>query len=316
MKFLYGYDNQHYTDITDIVFKKCLKDDELYIPRNDNVRCKLFEMDPYPNVLKHIVIIDHLQNSHIFTDTMEISIKFMSISKQLSFMKHPKMWFNAIGKLITNTDDKLNEIHKHIKFSGGDIKDELVEQTMTLKYLPRNAKVLEIGGNIGRNTSLISMILDDERNLVTLESHPEIAKMLIANIQMNDFKTHIEAAALSKRRLIQRGWDTMVLDNEANIPHGWNEIKTITFDELNSKYNIEFDTLVADCEGALYQILKDEPKLLDNMKLLIVENDYYDINQRLFVEEQFKNHGFKRVWYTSGGFQPCYDFFWEVWKKE
>ena len=33
---------------------------------------------------------------------------------------------------------------------------------------------------------------------------------------------------------------------------GYKPVNTITLEELNNKYNIEFDTLVLDCEGAFY----------------------------------------------------------------
>jgi hypothetical protein len=36
-----------------------------------------------------------------------------------------------------------------------------------------------------------------------------------------------------------------------------------------------FDTLVLDCEGAFYYILQDTPEILEGIKLLIMENDYF-----------------------------------------
>ena len=43
--------------------------------------------------------------------------------------------------------------------------------------------------------------------------------------------------------------------------------------ELKNKYNINFDTLVLDCEGAFYYILMDMPEILENIKLIINEID-------------------------------------------
>ena len=54
---------------------------------------------------------------------------------------------------------------------------------------------------------------------------------------------------------------------------------------IKTKYNIEFDTLVLDCEGAFYYILMDMPEILDNINLIIMENDYQDYNHKLFIDD-------------------------------
>ena len=74
MKVLYGYDNTHYINITADVFKKCLKDDGIHIPAGDGNRCDIIGYDPYPNILKHIMIFDHKDNSYMYTHTKEFII--------------------------------------------------------------------------------------------------------------------------------------------------------------------------------------------------------------------------------------------------
>jgi bifunctional polynucleotide phosphatase/kinase len=49
---------------------------------------------------------------------------------------------------------------------------------MVVKYLTGNEKVLEIGGNIGRNSLIIAYILGNRNNFVTLECDENIAKQL------------------------------------------------------------------------------------------------------------------------------------------
>jgi hypothetical protein len=93
-------------------------------------------------------------------------------------------------------------------------------------------------------------------------------------------------------------------------------VNSVTLDELKQKYGIDFNVLVADCEGSLYYILQEFPELLQgSMKTLIVENDYNDIEQKKFVDECFIKNNFRRVWSQRGGWGPCSDFFWEVWQK-
>jgi len=104
--------------------------------------------------------------------------------------------------------------------------------------------------------------------LVTLESNADIARQLIENRNLNNLNFHIENSALSSRKLIQRGWDTIPSDI---LQEGFQWVNTLTFNEIQTKYNITFDTLVLDCEGAFYYILLDTPEILDNVNLIIME---------------------------------------------
>ena len=183
---------------------------------------------------------------------------------------------------------------------------------MVVRYLTGNEKVLEIGGNIGRNSLVIASILENQKNLVTLESHPDIAKALHENRDLNNSNFQIESSALSNRKLIQKGWDTVPSDT---LQDGWNWINTVTFSELKNKYNIDFDTLVLDCEGAFYYILQDMPEILNNINLIIMENDYCDISKKIYIDEILIKNNFNVDYTESGGWGPCYNNFFEVWKK-
>ena len=96
-------------------------------------------------------------------------------------------------------------------------------------------------------------------------------------VKIKNFNFKCENSALSKRKLIQRGWETIPSDI---IIDGFKEVKIIDFYKLQEKYNIEFDTLVLDCEGAFYYILIDEPTILNNIKCIIVENDYTNVEHK------------------------------------
>ena len=84
---------------------------------------------------------------------------------------------------------------------------------------------------------------------------------------------------------------------------------------LKNKYNIEFDTLVLDCEGAFYYILMDMPDILNNINLIIMENDYWDLNKKQYIDTILIQNNFYRDYVEGGGWGPCYNNFFEVWKK-
>ena len=215
------------------------------------------------------------------------------------------------SKKETIIDNKLKKIHKKLKIKYGNFNEELPEQEMTVRYLTGDEKVLEIGGNIGRNSLIIASIINNN-NFVSLESDTDISKQLEENMNLNNFKFHIENSALSKRKLIQKGWGTKpsnVLEN------GYKWVNIINFEELNRKYNIVFDTLVLDCEGAFFYILKDMPEILNNIKLIIMENDYHDISHKKYVDSVLKKYYFFCDYTRGGGWGCCKNNFFEVWKK-
>jgi len=201
-----------------------------------------------------------------------------------------------------------------LKIKYGTFKNELPEQKMVIRYLTGDEKILEIGGNIGRNSLVISSILKkkDNTNFVVLESDTNISNQLNENKSLNNLEFHIETAALSKRKLIQKGWNTIASDVLLN---GYKNVNTITYDQLIQKYNIEFNTLVLDCEGAFYYILMDMPEILKNINLIIMENDYENIDHKIYIDNILKLNNFIVDYTESGGWGPCKNNFFEVWKK-
>ena len=87
---------------------------------------------------------------------------------------------------------------------------------------------------------------------------------------------------------------------------------------MNAKYNIDFDTLAVDCEGAFYYILMDMPEILDNIRLIIMENDYIEIYQKIYVDEVLSRNNFYVDYTESLEFEErcCKNNFFEVWKRK
>lgn len=212
-------------------------------------------------------------------------------------------------------NNKLKMIHENLKIKYGTFDEELPEQKMVVKYLTGKEKVLEIGSNIGRNSLIIGYILGkkNQSKFVTLECNTEIVKQITENMLLNNMNFHIENSALSKKKLIQKGWDTIESDT---VLDGYTEVKTITLDDLHKKYKIRFDTLILDCESCFYNILKDMPDILKNIKLVIMENDYHDIHKKEYVDNILKKHNFYVDYTEAGGWGVCSKNFFEVWKKK
>lgn len=295
MKILYGLSDNN-IDVTEICLNKLTKNNVIIIPPSDSKRAHYFT-DPINGVLKKI-IIDNNNNITEYADFYTITINLTD---------------NTIHTINENDiNQKIIQIHSTLNINYGSFYHELPEQKMAIKYLHGNEKVLEIGGNIGRNSLVISRILQNPRDLVVLESDTDIAKQLLENRNINNLDFIIENSALSKRKLIQSGWITIESDV---LLDGYKHVNTITYEELLSKYNIEFDTLVLDCEGAFYYILMDMPEILQNINLIIMENDYNEIKEKDYIDDVLIKNNFYRHYVEGGGWGPCCDNFFEVWKK-
>jgi FkbM family methyltransferase len=225
-EILYGTEEK-YVNVTSIALSKCLYKEKIYIPGNDVSRANIFG-DPLFGVVKHIMVVS-----------------------PKGFFICPAQYDTVISENdITYPYHGLDLIHTSLKFSGGSNRDDYPEQLMAVMFIEKDSKVLELGSNIGRNTLTIASILNSPEQLVTLECDPNICNKLRENLSINNKKNvKVEQAALSKRKLFQIGWNTYP---EETKPHNAVEINTISFKELEEKHQIQFDTLVADCEGALY----------------------------------------------------------------
>jgi FkbM family methyltransferase len=322
MKIFYGHGEGNYIDITKDVFQKCLKDDGIYISAGDRERCNIIGYDPYPHILKHILIVDHFNNKYIYSATKEVIIKFESMSQQLIYDKSPKRWWNTVGKFITDPKEKLNTLHKHLNLyhtGWGGFEYEYPEQLMAMNNVNENSKVLEIGGNVGRVSHIIQTILNNSKNHVIMECDNDMANKLRFNLNTNGFDNiNIETNCLSKTTLYMDGsHGPRPIEDFKEAEHPV-EVPTISYLEICRKYNIDFDILVADCEGSLFYIFKEDPDMLNNIHTVIMENDYYDLTHKQTVDAILKNKGFKLTYQEKGvpwaSWSCCYEYFYEVWR--
>ena len=298
-------------DVTKIALEKCSNNNIIFISRCGNERNLIFT-DPSHGKQKKIFIrlnkvnyefdnrlniyIDTL-NKLVFSDTnVPNSIQNMFVCSMEPTIRHFRL-------------------KNQLKIDFGNFDEELPEQLMACKYLTGNEKVLEIGGNIGRNSLIIGSILNSKNNdnFVVLECNSDSYNKLIHNRDINNLKFNIFNGALSKRNLIQIGWDTMVSDV---ILEGWSPVNTITFEDLSNKFNINFDTLIIDCEGAFYYILLDMPEILNNANLIIIENDYRTYEHKICMDNILKKNNFYVHYSEAGGWGDFYNNFYEVWKKK
>jgi FkbM family methyltransferase len=288
MKIYYGIPN-FLVDVTQIC-QSLKRHNIIIIPDGDHNRALLFK--------------DHLPGTekYIYTETS---------SGMTQYDQTMLLHIEEDHITTTSVDTRLKDIHSTLILNHGTFDEEIPEQKMSIRYLTGKESVLEIGGNIGRNSLMIASLLKNINQLVVLESNGDIFTQLTENKNLNSLQFFIENTALSKRKLIQQGWETkpsMVLSD------GYDWVNTITFDQLQEKY-MTFDTLILDCEGAFYYILMDMPEILKNINLIIMENDYGEEQHKKDIDSVLYKNNFINIYVESGGWGPCKNNFFEVWQK-
>ena len=224
--------------------------------------------------------------------------------------------FNNYELNLPELQNKLTTLQNKLKLKYGNWNDEYQEQILSLNYIKSDSCVLELGGNIGRNSMIISLLLDDPTRLVVIEPSKKIYEQLMENKTNNNLNFNTECLAVSEKRLWSSKWNTF-----SEYKQGSEEVDTISFDKLKDKYQYNFDTLVCDCEGALYYILLDNENILKDIHTIIIENDFTDINHKIYVDDVFKKFDLKCVYQKEGDnyvktYLPCKQNFYEVWQKK
>lgn len=163
--------------------------------------------------------------------------------------------------------NRLSNIYAALsKYENSDIKTrfeiERPEQEIIAKFLPIDCCVLEMGGSSGTTSLIINKILKDPTKHVLVEpSLDSIPNLMKVKTIYNTSFTIVNGFVGRNRSEHEKLWDECKYR------------KMYDLNELERLINHKFDVLIIDCEGAFYNILKDIPEILDNVKLIIIELD-------------------------------------------
>lgn len=225
---------------------------------------------------------------------------------------------------IETCTQRLSEIHQRFMLVHGYRTDEYPEQFLTALMIKPHDVVLELGANMGRNSCTISSILTHSRNLVSVEPFNEYIPQLSENRNVNGLEFFIESNAISNEPLIWKEWQSARMrDVDEWSENGWSRIPTISLNDFMQKYSfLRFNTLVVDCEGALFYIVEDNPLFLGTFDKILVENDYRKRKHYQHVTFQLKRAGFEAVVQTGyrspsipEAIAPTCHFFYEVYVR-
>jgi FkbM family methyltransferase len=195
--------------------------------------------------------------------------------------------------------------------NGKDVDNsefEKPEQYLADIYISRDATVLEMGARYGTVSCIINKRLKDPTKQVSVEPDERVLKALEKNKKRNKCEFNILYGTISKKPVKLTGLDvyygygtTGEEDETSSIPH-------YSVAEVEKKYNLKFDTLVADCEGCLEVFFDDNKDFIKKLKLVFIEKDYPEKTNYRKVTNFLKKNNFDRI---VGGQNLQH----EIWKK-
>jgi FkbM family methyltransferase len=211
------------------------------------------------------------------------------------------------------TSEKLQQIRASLTVPFHVMMDEVIEQQIAVDYIKPDACVLELGGNVGRCSCVIGRILRDGSRHVVVECDTDAIPFLRRYRNENDLKFHIEECAIASGPLylrLDKESESRYVSSEQESDGQWRSIKTISWAAFQEKYAhvLPFDTLVVDCEGGLYYILRDEPTFLKTFSLVIIENDFVQSEHKHFCHGLMRQNGLRLIAETA-------DHFHQVWSR-
>ena len=184
---------------------------------------------------------------------------------------------------------------------------EKPEQDLVNKYILENDIVLELGARYGSVSCIINSKLNNKNNQVVVEPDERVWDALDKNKNSNNCKFNIVKGFISNKKLDLTNLDCWLGGYGATFIENDNTlIPSYSLNEIKQKYNLNFNVLVADCEGFLEVFFDENPDFYNNLRLLIFEADYtekcnYDKIKNKLIEKNFIKilEGHQNVWIKS-----------------
>ena len=183
---------------------------------------------------------------------------------------------------------------------------EVTEQKQAEKHIKSDCVVLELGARYGTVSCIINNKLSSRLNQVSVEPDNRVHRVLEINREINNCQFHIVKGFVSRTPL-------ELTDMDAHFGYGTTSYSRqdgcaancFTLESIEKKYNLKFNTLVADCEGFLEQFFDENPEFYKQITLIIFEKDRPDKCNYDSISSKLKEFGFKCL---EEGFN-------EVWEK-
>ena len=218
-------------------------------------------------------------------------------------------------RIRNNTDNKYISLYKFllkhiwnkyvkdtysdmVVYNEGDYKVphldyERDEQLLVAQYIKPDDVVLELGARYGSVSIIINKILNNKTNQVSVEPDNTVWDTLDKNRHINDCEFHIYRGIVSNNKLdlTLNGYGSTIDTTNNLVNNRKISVDNISLGELQERYSLKFNVLVADCEGLLETFLNENRYLYQQLDLIIFERDRNDVcNYDNIIKELLDNN--------------------------
>ena len=150
---------------------------------------------------------------------------------------------------------------------------ERTEQIQAEKYIFPDDVVLELGARYGTVTCVINKKINNPMNQVSVEPDERVWNCLEQNIKNNGCNVNLIKGVISNKKLVLTNTDSYNGYAAETIESDNTNLVNYTLDQIQAKYNLKFNVLVADCEGFLGKFLEENSILYEQLDKIIFETD-------------------------------------------
>ena len=166
---------------------------------------------------------------------------------------------------------------------------EVQEQHDANAYIKPDDRVLELGARWGGISITINKILKNKKDHVAVEPESIVWEALEKNRDRHYCEFQICRGAISNKPLKMNDGGYNGFGNYTSHT----EEGDINLFKL-SDFNIDFNVLVVDCEGALENFYNENKDFFKQLRLILFERDRKDDCDYEYLENEFLKLGFKK----------------------
>lgn len=179
------------------------------------------------------------------------------------------------------------------------------------RYLPRDARVLELGGCLGVMSCFINRRLENPAHHVVLEANPALIPFLTRNRDRNGCAFRIVNGVLSRRqvevffvhRLIVGGSNKRQTSHRIEVPG-------LALEELARASGGGFDAFVIDIEGGELELLREMGDVFRGVRTVLIElhpfKDMLTPAESAECERRLDALGFEKKEMSANGHQQVW----------
>lgn len=161
---------------------------------------------------------------------------------------------------------------------------EKPEHKLVRKFIPPNATVLELGARYGTTSCEISHQLQNSGRVLAVEPDDKVWQALEENRERNSCNFLILKGAIASTPVYREGNSYGTRVRSVVHHRGLNDTKmlkkypvlsipSLTFEDVEREFGLQFDTLLIDCEGCVNEFLATNRQILRKIRLILIELD-------------------------------------------